>query len=55
MRGKVFADNESNVISIVDKESSCDFPEMWVALLFHNCLIHLINPKGTSVVARFNK
>jgi hypothetical protein len=57
MRGKigqVLADDKGNVLSVVDKDPDCDYPEMWGALLFRNGSINKIDPKGGSVLNKVN-
>ena len=57
MRGKigqVLADDKGNVLSVVDKDPDCDYPEMWGALLFRNESIKKIDPEGGSVLNKVN-
>jgi hypothetical protein len=57
MRGKigqVLADDKGNVLSVVDKDPDCDYPEMWGALLFRNGSIKKIDPEGGSVLNKVN-
>jgi hypothetical protein len=57
MRGKigqVLADDKGNVLSVVDKDPDCDYPEMWGALLFRNVSIKKIDPEGGSVLNKVN-
>ena len=57
MRGKigqVLADDNGNVLSVVDKDPDCDYPEMWGALLFRNGSIKRIDPEGGSVLNKVN-
>ncbi len=58
MRGKVgqvLADNEGNVLSVVDKDFDCVYTEMWGAILFRNFSTNLIDPVGGSVISRINQ
>jgi hypothetical protein len=57
MRGKigqVLADDNGNVLSVIDKDPSCDYPEMWGALLFRNGSIKKIDVEGGSVLNKVN-
>ena len=57
MRGKigqVLADDDGNVLSVVDKDPDCDYREMWGALLFRNGSINKIDPTGGSVLNKVN-
>jgi hypothetical protein len=57
MRGKVgqvLADDEGRVLSVVDKDPDCDYPEMWGALLFRHQVVSMIDPRGGSVLNRVN-
>lgn len=57
MRGKigqVLADDKGNVLSVVDKDPNCDYPEMWGALLFRNGAINKIDVTGGSVLNKVN-
>lgn len=57
MRGKigqVLADDKGNVLSVIDKDPDCDYPEMWGALLFRDGSINKIDPKGGSVLNKVN-
>lgn len=52
--GQVLADDKGNVISVVDKDPDCDYPEMWGALVFRNQTIKRIDPTGGSVLNKVN-
>lgn len=57
MRGKVgqvLADDEGRVLSVVDKDPDCDYPEMWGALLFRHQVVSMIDPRGGSVLNKVN-
>ena len=53
--GQVLADNVGNVLSVVDKDFDCGYPEMWGAILFRNSSTSLIDPAGGSVISRINQ
>ena len=51
--GQVLTDDSSNVLSVVDKDPSCDYPLMWGAVTFRNGL-DLIDLQGGSVLKDVN-
>jgi hypothetical protein len=52
--GQVLADDSGNVLSVIDKDPSCEYPEMWGALLFRNGSIKKIDVEGGSVLNKVN-
>lgn len=52
--GQVLADDSGNVLSVIDKDPNCEYPEMWGALLFRNGTINKIDITGGSVLNKVN-
>jgi hypothetical protein len=51
--GQVLTDDSSNVLSVIDKDPSCEYPLMWGAVTFRNGL-DLIDLQGGSVLKDVN-
>lgn len=53
--GQVLADSDGNVLSVVDKDPECTYPEMWGALLFRRHTFNRVDLKGASVLSSVNE
>ena len=52
--GQVLTDDYSRVLNVLDKHPTCEYPEVWGAILFRNEMIHQIDRSGGSVLKNVN-
>ena len=52
--GQVLTDDYSRVINVLDKHPTCEYPEVWGAIVFRNEMIHRIDRSGGSVLKNVN-
>ena len=52
--GQVLTDDYSRVLNVLDKHPTCEYPEVWGAILFRNEMIHQIDRSGGSVLKNIN-
>ena len=52
--GQVLTDDYSQVLHVLDKHPTCEYPEVWGAILFRNEMIHQMDRTGGSVLSKVN-
>jgi hypothetical protein len=53
--GQVLTNDYSRVLNVLDKHPTCEYPEVWGAIVFRNEMIHKIDRSGGSVLSSVNE